>query len=178
MGIKIRMPTNINNYKNPAIALGVNAQMININNKKHNYNVFQPYAAITYAGTFFKMNAETTVVFGKTFFSGGPKNNYDFDFGMGFDLVLFPSIFTNTFHWIIDFANFSYSDNSWPNHLTHGTGSAWYRGILNTGLRINLASFPALSNFKLMIDIIFNDIFDDGDRSFIVGVTFGTPVLK
>ena len=173
LGLKFRLPTGTGSSKNTAIALGGNIQLINLSNEHHSYNAYQPYAAITYSGNFFTMNAETTVVFGKTFYSGGPKNNSDIDFGMGFDLILFPDVFGNTVHWLIDFANFSYSDNAWPNYLYHGTGPAWYRGILNTGFRIDLSAFPALSRYKFLIDVVFNDLFDAGARSFTIGGVFG-----
>ncbi|MDR0442468.1 MAG: hypothetical protein LBH44_03580 [Treponema sp.] len=176
LGLKVRMPTNMKNTSSTNIALGVNAQFINLGNDNYNYNAFQPYAAISYMGTFFKMNAETTVVFGKTFYSGGPDNNSDIDFGMGFDLILFPDVFKEAVHWIIDFANFSYSDNSWPNGLLAHTGSAWYRGIVNTGFRIDLSVFPGLNKFKFMVDLVFNDLFDDGQRSFTIGGVFGIPI--
>jgi hypothetical protein len=171
-GVKLRLPTNFADNKNPAVSLGTNIQLNNFNNDDYYYNAFQPYMAITYAGTFFNMKAETTVVFGKTFFTGGPKNNYDFDFGMGFDLTIFPETFMEMVHWIADFANFSYSDNSWPNYLSYRTGSAWNRGIMNTGLRIDLSSF-LVSNLKLIVDVFFNDLLDDGNRSFTVGAVAG-----
>jgi hypothetical protein len=179
LGIKVKLPTTINNSKNPAIALGFNVQVINIdnNNYSNNYNAFQAYMAITYAGTFFNMGAETTMVFGKTFYSGGPDNNSDIDFGMGFDLILFPDVFRQTVHWITDFANFSYSDNSWPNHLLPRTGPAIYRGILNTGFRIDLSVIPPLNKSKFTIDLVFNDLFDAGNRSFTIGAVFGFPAL-
>ena len=175
-GIKLRMPTNISETNNPAIALGTNIQVINVNNQDYHYNVFQPYVAISYAGTFFSMRAETTVVFGKTFFNGYPKNNYDFDFGMGFDLILFPETFQSAVHWVTDFANFSYSDNSWPNALVYRSDAATYRGVVNTGIRVDLASFPSLSKIKLIVDLIFNDVFDGENRSFTVGAIFGFSV--
>jgi hypothetical protein len=185
-GIKVQLPTNVKNSKNPAIALGTNIQVINLadddsrTNREYCYTAFQFYAAATYAGTFFTMPAETTVVMGKTIYAG-IDNNSDIDFGMGFDLILFPDVFKNFVHWIIDFANFDYSDNSWPNNLNHGNGSAWYRGILNTGLRIDLAAIPALSKFKFAVDLAFNDLFDGQEhgrgRSFTVGAVFGVPIL-
>jgi len=174
IGAKFRLPTNGGDSKNPAIAIGGNIQLINITNEDdYSYNAYQPYLAITYTGAFFNMSAQTTIVFGKTFYSGGPAKNSNIDFGMGFDLILFPDVFSDAVHWIIDFANFSYSDNSWPNNLHHGTGPSWYRGILNTGFRIDLSAFPALSRFKFLIDLIFNDLFDAGGRSFTVGAVFG-----
>ena len=172
MGIKFALPL----AGDTKIVIGGNFQFINISNENFSYNAYQPYAAITYPGNFFNMTAETTIVFGKTFYSGGPDNNSDIDFGMGFDLILFPDVFGNAVHWIIDFANFSYSDNSWP-HNTYLHTSAWWRGVLNTGFRIDLSTIPALSNFKFIIDIVLNDLFDDGARSFTAGVVFGFSAL-
>jgi len=172
-GVKFKLPTNLGDSGNPSIAVGGNMQLINITNNKNNYNAYQFYTAITYAGAFFNMNSQTTLVFGKTFYSSGPTNNSDIDFGMGFDLILFPDVFKDSVHWIIDFANFSYSDNSWPNGLYHGTGPSWYRGILNTGFRIDLSTFPVFSKFKFLVDLIFNDLFDAGGRSFTIGAVFG-----
>jgi len=172
LGLKLKLPTNSKTAKNPAIALGGNFQFINVFGDNHSYNAYQPYVAITYMGSFFKMNAETTVVFGKTFYSGGPENNSNIDFGMGFDLVLFPDVFKDAVHWIIDFANFGYSDNSWPNNSLYHT-SAWHRGILNTGFRIALSSLFKTNRLKFLIDLVFNDLFDEGARSFTAGAVFG-----
>jgi len=172
MGIKFRLSS----ARDTSIAIGGNIQLINISNENHSYNAYQPYIAITYPGNFFNMPAETTIVFGKTFYSGGPDNNSDIDFGMGFDLILFPDVFGNTVHWIIDFANFSYSDNSWPHHSYRHT-DAWRRGVLNTGFRIDLSTIPALSKFKFLVDIVLNDLFDDGSRSFTAGAVFGFSAL-
>jgi hypothetical protein len=183
-GIKLQLPTNIKNSANPALALGTNIQVINVSDEDENtlpkldftYTAFQIYAAATYAGTFFTMPAETTVVIGKTLYSG-IDNNSDIDFGMGFDLILLPNVFQRYVHWIIDFANFDYSDNSWPNALLYRTGSPWYRGILNTGLRFDLGAIPALSKFKFLIDVVFNDLFDNENRSFTIGGAFGISIL-
>jgi hypothetical protein len=172
MGIKFKLPP----AGNTSIAIGGNIQLINFSNDNHSYNAYQPYIAITYPGNFFSMTAETTIVFGKTFYSGGPDIDSSIDFGMGFDLVLFPDVFGNAVHWIIDFANFSYSDNSWP-HNSYQHTNAWWRGVLNTGIRIDLSAFPALSEFKFLIDVVFNDLFDDGARSFTVGAVFGFSAL-
>jgi len=171
-GIKIRLP----NTANTAIAVGADIQIMNLANDSYSYAAYQPYVAITYLGEFFNMPAETTVVFGKTFYSGGPKIDSNIDFGMGFDLVLFPDVFGNTVHWIIDFANFSYSDNAWPHNLTVHT-EVWWRGVLNTGFRIDLSTIPVLSKFKFAVDLIFNDLFDDENRSFTVGAVFGFSAL-
>jgi len=168
-GLKVRLPTK----KNTAIALGGNVQFLNISNESNNYNAYQPYVAITYMGNFFSMSTETTVVFGKTFYSGGPKNNSNIDFGMGFDMALFPNVFKNVLHWVIDFANFNYSDNSWPNNNEYYHSSSMWRGILNTGLRINMSAIPALSRYKFLFDVAFNDLFDAGARSITLGAVFG-----
>lgn len=169
IGLKLKLPT----AAATAVAIGGSFQLINLANEEFNYTAYQPYIAITYSGKFFSMSADTTVVFGKTFYSGYPNNNSNIDFGMGFDIILFPDVFKNTVHWIIDFSNFSYSDNAWPNNLVHGSGPAWYRGILNSGFRIDLASIPALSKNKFLLDFVFNDLFDDWERSFTIGVVFG-----
>ena len=184
-GYKIQFPTNAKNSANPAVAFGGNIQLINIADDDsnaagdliYNYAAFQFYIAASYAATFFTLPAETTLVIGKTVYYGGPKNNSDIDFGMGFDLVLFPKAIGNYIHWIIDFANFDYSDNSWPNILYYKSGPPWYRGILNTGFRFDLASIPALNKYKFILEIIFNDLFDHGNRSISVGAVFGLPIL-
>jgi hypothetical protein len=182
-GVKVQLPTNVTNSNNPALAVGTNIHLVNFADDDKNaspadfvYTAFQFYAAASYAGSFFTMPAETTVVVGKTIYAGYD-NNSDVDFGMGFDLILLPDVFQRYIHWIIDFANFDYSDNSWPNSLYHGTGSPWYRGILSTGIRVDLANIPALSKFKFAVDIIFNDLFDNHSRSFTIGAMFGIPIL-
>jgi len=177
LGMKIRLPTNTESSPNPAISLGGNIQFLNLVNDEYHYKAFQPYAAITYSGSFFKMKAETTLVFGKTFYNGEPDNNSNIDFGMGFDLILFPDVFKDVVHWIIDFANFNYSDNSWPNYSHYHSSSAWYRGIINSGFRIDLSTLPPLNKFKFAIDLVFNDLFDSGNRSFIIGGVFGIPAM-
>jgi hypothetical protein len=177
-GFKLQLPTNAKNASNPAVALGTSLQAINVGDDDVDYTAIQVYAAATYAGTFFSMPAETTVVMGKTFYSGRTQgNNSDIDFGMGFDLILLPKVFQNFVHWIIDFSNFDYSSNSWPNALAGFGGASWYRGIFSTGFRINLASIPALSKYKFIIDVIFNDLFDHDERSFTVGAAFGIPIM-
>ena len=165
LGLKVKMPT----AKTTAIAVGVNVNILNISDSIR-YNSYQPYVAITYPGTIFNMSAETTIVFGKTFYSDGPENNSNIDFGMGFALNLFPDVLGNIVHWVIDFANFGYSDDPWTE------GSAINRGVLNTGFRFNLSDIPALSQFKLLIDLAFNDLFDAGYRSFTIGAVMGFSV--
>lgn len=162
-GLKIQLPT-----RNTAIALGASIQLIDFSDTGSR-NRYQPYIAITYPGTFFSMSAETTMVIGKTFYSER-ENNSDIDFGMGFDLVLLPDIFNGIIHLIIDFANFAYSSDPWPRGILH-------RGVFNAGFRFDLSRMPVFSKYKVILDAAFNDILDDGSRSFTVGVVFGLPLM-
>jgi len=166
LGIKFGIPAG-----GTSIALGANVQLLNLGGT-YNYYAYQPYAAITFAGSFFSMNAETTIVLGKTLYSGGPEIDSNIDFGMGFDVLLFPDVFDQFVHLIIDFANFSYNDNSWPNNAHRHTPTVW-RGILNAGLRIDLSAIKILNKYKFLIDMVFNDLFDAGSRSFTAGAVFG-----
>jgi hypothetical protein len=161
-GVKIQFP-----LTSTAIALGGNFQALNPGNKYSAYKAGQIYVAVTYAGDFFSMPAETTVVMGKTFIQDHVDSSIDF--GMGFDLVLFPKVFDKYIHWITDFANFSYSNDPFGADFRS-------RGVLNTGLRIDLSVIPALNKFKFALDILLADAFDD-DRSFSTGLVFGIPVL-
>jgi hypothetical protein len=168
---KVQLPTQVT-----AFAIGGNFQALNIANDALYYSAVQLYAATTYTGTFFTMPAETTVTLGKTFAFGDhisskyPGQDWDFDFGMGFDLGLFPNALKGVVHWLIDYSNFSYSVNPWG-------ASPWYRGTLNTGLRFDLAALPALSKYKLTIDALMTDLFDDHSRSFSFGLSFGVPLF-
>jgi len=162
-GAKIQFP-----LKNTALALGGNFQSLNIGSSDYfHYRAGQIYVAVTYSGRFFDMPAETTVVFGKTFRQYHSDSNIDF--GMGFDMILLPAYLENIVHWVTDFANFSYSV---------GTISAdsYYRGVINTGLRIDLSAIPALNKFKFIIDILMTDAFDK-NRAFSIGAVFGIPIL-
>ena len=126
----------------------------------------QIYLAATYPGDFFNMPAETTVVVGKTFIEDADNDNIDF--GMGFDLNLFPKIFSGYIHWINDFSNFSYSAQAYG-------ADAGARGVFNSGIRIDLASIPAFSKYKFAIDAIVTDALD-ANRAFSLGVAFGAPI--
>jgi hypothetical protein len=168
-GLKVQLPVTAT-----AIALGGNIQALNLGSDDPiRYNAGQIYVAVTYSGKFFDMSAETTVVLGKTFTENNSNSNIDF--GMGFDLLFLPKVFQNYFHWVTDFANFSYS-------VEPIGADASFRGVLNTGVRIDLASIPALSKFKFVVDVMATDILDDGSsymrgRSFSLGVVFGIPIL-
>ncbi|MDR2900476.1 MAG: hypothetical protein LBV20_03005 [Treponema sp.] len=160
LGMKFQLP-----IETTAIAIGGNLQFFDPG--KNRSIAGQIYASITYPGTFFSMPAETTMMIGTTFRDG--VNNTSVDFGMGFDLILLPTVFQNFIHWVTDFSNFSYSDSPW------GVDAA-QRGSLNTGLRIDLSMIQGLGNFKFVVDIIAADILDS-DRSFAFGAVFGIPLL-
>ena len=159
LGGKIQLPTD-----RTAVAVGANFQMLQQGGQDDNYQ--QIYLAATYPGDFFNMPAETTLVVGKTFGENAPDEAIDF--GMGFDLLLFPDIFQSYVHWINDFANFSYSAQA------YGANAA-IRGVFNTGIRIDLAANPSLSKYKFVIDAILADALDD-NRSFGLGLAFGAPI--
>ena len=162
-GIKIRLP-----ITRTALSIGGSYHAMNFGNERRDYDVKQIYAAVTYTGSFFDMPAETTVVFGKSFIDNRSDSNIDF--GMGFDLVLLPNIFEGFVRWVTDFSNFSYSNEAFG-------ADAHYRGVVNTGIRIDLSQLPPLNDFKAVIDIVMTDAFDSG-RSFSAGFVFGLPIIR
>jgi len=165
-GLKVQLP--LQKLTSTAIAIGGNFQALDMGSSgSYRYNAGQIYAAFTYAGHFFNVPAETTVVVGKTF--RDYQSDWDIDYGMGFDLLLFPKVFNHVVHWITDFSNFSYSVEAFG-------ADAWYRGVLNTGLRLDLSAIPGLSKFKFVIDVLMTDAFDY-NRAFSVGAVFGMPIL-
>ena len=162
-GAKIELP-----IKKTAIAIGGNYQVLNMgSDSSYRHRAGQVYLAITFSGNFFDWPAETTAVFGKTFRQY--HLNSDIDFGMGFDMVLAPKVFGNLLHWVIDFANFSYSTDAYG-------ADPWARGVLNTGFRFDLSVISGLSKFKCVIDVLMADAFDSS-RAFSVGAVFGIPIL-
>ena len=160
-GIKIQLP-----LTRTALAIGGNYQHINMGQDNNRRSAGQVYIAATYAGHFFDMPAETTIVIGRTFIQG--HSNSNIDFGMGFDMILLPRVFDGLIHWITDFANFSYSVDPFR-------ADAWNRGVLNTGIRFNLSTIPALNRFRMVLDIMILDAFDQ-NRAFSTGLTFGVPL--
>jgi hypothetical protein len=169
LGFKLQLPT-----KKTAFALGGDLQLIHPSYGPWDHEgktalaaAGQVYVSATYAGSLFGMPTDTTVALGYTFLE---HRNSNIDFGMGFDMVLFPDAFRQYIHWLIDFSNFSYSID--PLGI-----DTYYRGSLNTGLRIDIGAAPALKKVKLMVDIIATDILDDGNRSFVLGLVFGGIVL-
>jgi hypothetical protein len=163
MGVKLQFPTN-----KTAVALGGNLQFLNY---RGNYRTAgQIYTAVTYGGEFFTWPAETTLMLGYTF-RNDDNNTADkdnIDFGMGIDLLLIPDVLGNFVHFITDFSNFAYSDQPLGEN-------AWYRGSLNTGIRIDIAALPALNKFKFVFDFIMLDILDT-DRTIAMGLVFGLPL--
>jgi len=161
-GIKIQFP-----LKKTALALGGNFQLLNMSNSDISYKAGQIYLAVTYAGNFFDWPSETTVVLGKTFIDDNKNSNIDF--GMGFDLMFLPQQLDGLVHWILDFSNFSYSVEAFG-------ADSWSRGVLNTGLRIDMSRISPFNKFKFVIDILVTDAFDT-NRAFSAGVVFGVPIL-
>jgi hypothetical protein len=167
-GFKAQLPVKVTD-----IALGGNFQALNMGNSDYNYQTLQIYAAMTYGGTFFTLPVETTVALGKTFAFNTDDNDslqdFDFDFGMGFDVTLFPNALPGFFHWITDYSNFSYSADPWGVNVS-------YRGALNTGIRFNFGSIPAMGTYKLALDVVLTDAFDEYFRSFAFGLVVGIPL--
>ncbi|MDR1100464.1 MAG: hypothetical protein LBL28_08300 [Treponema sp.] len=158
LGLKLQLPT-----EKTGVALGGNVQFLT---HQDNYTTAgQLYTAVTYRGEFFTWPAETSLTLGYTFREG---DNDNIDFGMGFDLLLVPDVFKDFVHWVVDFSNFSYSDQAL------GT-NAWYRGCLNTGIRVDISAIPALNKFKFVLDFTLLDILD-GDRTIGIGFLFGIPL--
>ncbi|MDR2159540.1 MAG: hypothetical protein LBP23_05700 [Treponema sp.] len=165
-GAKVQFPTG-----KTAVALGGNVQFLS--RDEHWRPAGQIYVAATYGGSFFDWPAEVSAALGYTFTKESHK---DIDFGMGFDMVLMPNVLKNFVHWVVDYSNFSYSVDS------VGTNT-WYRGALNTGIRVDLASIPALKKYKFVVDLVFLDILDDDDsllkgggRTIGVSAVFGLPL--
>jgi hypothetical protein len=168
IGMKLQFPTTTT-----ALALGGNLQLIHDaahpdqNDKIPLSPAGQVYLAFSFPSQFFGMTAETSLALGYTFREHMTSN---IDYGMGFDLSLFPDLFQNCIHWITDFSNFSYSID--PLGVR-----ADYRGSLNTGIRIDIGAIPLLNRFKIMMDITATDILDEGNRSFLIGAVFGAAIL-
>ena len=150
------------------IAFGGNFQHRNLGKDHVPHWAVQIYGAITYQSELFSWPAETTLVIGHTFVEEG--NHSDIDYGMGFDLIVLPKYLGNFLHFLIDYANFSYSADPWG-------ADAGRRGVFNTGLRLDLAQIPGLQKFTFAIDAFVADAFDSRDRgfgrSFGLGATFG-----
>jgi hypothetical protein len=163
LGAKLQFPT-----AKTAVAIGGNVQFLN--NRGDSRTAGQMYVAVTYGGEFFTWPAVTSLALGYTFREDddGITDKDNIDFGMGLDLLLIPEVFGNFVHWIADFSNFSYSDQPLGEN-------AWYRGCLNTGVRVDIAAIPALKKFKFNFDFMLLDILDT-DRTIAMGLVFGVPL--
>ncbi len=144
------------------MAVGGNLQFLDFASETNSRTYSQLYLASTYSGNFMEIPASTTIVFGKTFnIESGWDNRIDFS--MGFDMALFPEVFNGYVRWISEFSNYSYSVDS---VITNADA----RGAFNTGLRIDILKE---SSFKLVIDAVLMDVFDEGIDRFSLGGTFG-----
>jgi hypothetical protein len=168
LGVKFKLDSILPIKTN--FALGANVHYNDIAFSGRHW-MFQFYGVVSYNAEFFSWPAETTLIAGKSFFEGQNPDS-GVDFGMGFDLILLPKHLKNFIHWIIDFSNFNYSAAGW--------GLDTGRGILNTGIRIDLGQIPALSKFNFVIDAYLADAFDDSGhgigRTFGFGLTFGVKL--
>jgi hypothetical protein len=161
-GFKFQLP-----FTAIPVALGGNFQYRNIGRSGDHWAA-QTYAAVTYPAEIFSWPSETTMTVGHTFIQGD--NNSDIDFGMGFDLVIFPNQLRSLLHALIDYSNYSYNVDPWG-------VDARNRGVLNTGVRVDFSQIPALNKFTLALDIFVADAFDSNKtgqgRSIGTGLTFG-----
>jgi len=166
-GVKFQLPVG-----SVPIAFGGNFQYHNLGQDNTDHWAFQIYGAVTYQAELFGWPADTTLMVGHTFIEGNNSNS-NIDFGMGFDLIIFPKQLNDFLHLLIDFSNFSYSAGPWG-------ADAWGRGVFNTGLRVDFSRIPALNKFTFAVDAFLADAFDSskdnyfgGGRSFGAGVVFG-----
>jgi hypothetical protein len=155
IGGKLRFP-----LSRADLALGANMYYNNVEGPSPHL-AGQFYGVFTYMAEFFGMPADTTLIVGKTFYEDG-KINSDIDFGMGFDLIIFPQFLNSFIHWIVDFSNYG---------SIARMSSA--RGSANTGLRIDISQIPGLSKLTFAIDLYLTDAFDANSRNFGVGITVG-----
>jgi hypothetical protein len=169
LGVKVRLP-----ITKTAVAVGGNIHYGGLGASGDHFAT-QVYGVFTYQAEFFSMPADTTLVIGKTFFQGSDVDS-SIDFGMGFDLVVLPQYLQNFVHWIVDFSNFGYNqgqDFSSLGDFSALLDQAGFRGVVNTGLRIDLGQIPAFSKFNFVIDAYITDAFDADTRYFGIGATFG-----
>lgn len=143
---------------NSALAIGGSYQNLN---SSPSTTAGQFYLAATYEAQFFGMEADTSVVIGKTF--GKTTRDGDVDFSMGFDLNFFPSLFNGYVRWLNELANYDYLYQNAPTR-------AATRGAFNTGLRIPV--LKSMSTVKFDITVKMTDALDD-ERGFGAGAVFG-----
>ncbi len=143
---------------NSALAIGGSYQSLN---SSPTYTVGQLYLAATYSAQFFGMDADTSIVIGKTF--GDISRNGDVDFSMGFDLVLLPSVFNGYLRWVNELSNYDFLYRNAPT-------SAASRGAFNTGLRVPVLKHMSAVRFD--ITVAMTDALDS-ERGFSAGAVFG-----
>ena len=143
---------------NSALAIGGSYQSLNSNPTT---TAGQAYLAATYEAQFFGMEADTSIVLGKTF--GKTNRDGDVDFSMGFDLNFFPSVFNGYVRWLNELANYDFL------YLNAPTRAAT-RGAFNTGFRIPI--LKSMSNVKFDVTVKMTDALDD-ERGFGAGAVFG-----
>jgi opacity protein-like surface antigen len=166
LGAKFRLP-----ITGTAVALGGNIHYGGLG-ASGDHLASQIYGVVTYQAEFFGMPADTTLMIGKTFFQGDSIDS-SIDFGMGFDLIIFPQFLNRFVHWIVDFSNFGYSQGQDFSSLAFLGNQAGVRGMVNTGLRIDLGQIPVFSRFNFVVDAYLTDAFDAETRYFGIGAMFG-----
>jgi hypothetical protein len=164
IGVKVRLPVT-----KTAVALGGNFHYGDLGRSGGNHFATQIYGVFTYGAEFFGMPADTTLAIGKTFWQRESIDS-SIDFGMGFDLIVFPQYLKNFVHCIVDFSNFGYNQSLGGSFTSN---QAVGRGVVNTGLRIDLGQIPAFSKFNFVIDVYLTDAFDATTRYFGIGGMFG-----
>lgn len=143
---------------NSALAIGGTYQNLN---SSPSYTAGQVYLAATYEAQFFGMEADTSVVLGKTF--GDFTRNGDVDFSMGFDLNFLSGVFNGYVRWLNEIANYDFLYRNSPT-------AAAARGAFNTGLRI--PALKSVTGMKLDLTVKMTDALDD-ERGFAAGAIFG-----
>ncbi|MBS0616628.1 MAG: hypothetical protein JSR44_00440 [Spirochaetes bacterium] len=144
---------------NSALAVGGTYQNMGTN---PSLTAGQFYLAATYTAQFFGMEADTSIVLGKTFGTYVPTGNLDFS--MGFDLNLFPSIFNGYVRWLNELSNYDFIYRNAPT-------AAYYRGAFNTGIRIPILKH--MEKMKFDVSFIVTDALDN-ERGFALNASFGT----
>lgn len=143
---------------NSALAIGGSYQSLN---QSPSTTAGQVYLAATYEAQFFGMEADTSIVLGKTF--GKYNRDGDVDFSMGFDLNFFPGLFNGYVRWLNELANYDFLYANAPTR-------AATRGAFNTGFRIPI--LKGMSNVKFDLTVKMTDALDD-ERGFGAGAVFG-----
>lgn len=148
---------------NSALAIGGSYQSLN---SSPSTTAGQVYLAATYEAQFFGMEADTSIVVGKSF--GDYTRSGDLDFSMGFDLNFFPGLFNGYVRWLNEIANYDFLHSS--ARANNAPTAAATRGAFNTGFRIPI--LKGMSNVKFDLTVKMTDALDD-ERGFGAGAVFG-----